>query len=53
MLAFEKGQEVLGPYQVGGPMTVQASVRERSGGTGTLTWPDLRERRSDGTGTRG
>jgi hypothetical protein len=27
MLAFEKGQEVFGPDQVGGPITKQASVR--------------------------
>lgn len=27
MLAFEKGQEVLGPFQVGGPITTRALVR--------------------------
>ena len=34
MLAFEKGQEVLGPYQVGGPITKQASVRIGERGIG-------------------
>ena len=56
MLAFEKGQEVLGPYQVRGPITATKVSsyleREGSGVMGDLTWLDPRERRSDGIGTR-